>query len=262
MRKIKEAKAALEAEARENAKKEAQETKKKLEERAQREQETGMKAPGKAPEVIDPQEAKPLPKAQRNFTDPESRIMRDGAHKGSFVQAYNCQIAVDDGAQIIVAIDVTQQANDKEQLISMAEKIIENCGELADTISADAGYFSEEAVLAPLLKETNLLVPPNREKRTLAQAEEDKKKIPKKTAAEAMRAKLSSPEDKALYRMRKAIVEPVFGQIKEIRGYRRFLFRGLEAVKEEFALISLTHNLLKLFRSGKHCCRQEAAYAG
>lgn len=260
LRKIQEAKAALEFEANQAAEKEAQETEKKLEARTILELETGKKARGKAPEIDDPKDARPLPTAQKNFTDPESRIMPDGAHKGSFVQAYNCQIAVDSESQIIVAFDVTHQANDKKQLVPMAEKVIENCGRLAETTSADAGYFSEEAITSPLLNETNLLVPPGRQKRgqpttddaqILTEAEQNSKK----SATDEMKKKLATDEGKDLYRMRKAIVEPVFGQLKEIRGYRRFFFRGKEVVKREFALISLTHNILKLFRSGKHMAK-------
>ena len=142
----------------------------------------------------------------------------------------------------------------------MAEKIVENCGRLADAISADAGYFSEEAITSPVLKDTNLLVPPGRERRIKSTTEEaqtskEPKKPPKSPAAEEMKKKLATDDGKDLYRMRKAIVEPVFGQLKEIRGFRRFSFRGHELVSQEFSLISLGHNLLKLFRSGKHMAK-------
>ena len=117
LKKIREAKAALEAEAKERAQAEAAEVQAKLEERARREAETGKKVSGKAPEVPDPGKAEPDDKAQSNFTDPESRIMPDGGHKGAFVQGYNAQIAVDANAQIIVACDVTQQTHDKRPLV-------------------------------------------------------------------------------------------------------------------------------------------------
>lgn len=249
LQKIRAAKQALEAEAQEKARLKAEETnrRKKALDNVDINNETNV-------EVTAYEDAIPSPKSQKNFTDSESRIMPDSANKGSFVQAYNCQIAVDDESQIIVALDVTQQANDKQQLIPMAGKVIENCGQPPETISADAGYFSEEAVSSELFKETNLLVPPNRTKREKTLVEEASDSGSKKLVAKTMRSKLCEVSNKELYSRRKAIVEPVFGQIKEIRGYRRFLSRGLKAVKSEFTLISLTHNLLKLFRSKKQYC--------
>jgi len=250
LKKIREAKAVLEANARAAAEAKAREAKAKLEERAKKQAETGIGSGGRPPTVPDVEAAKPDDKAQRNFTDPESRIMPDGANKGAFVQAYNAQIAVDSMAQVIVAITVTQQTNDKLQLVPMAEKIIENVGRLADVTSADAGYFSEAAVTNLTLAGTNLLVPPDRLKRHESVQPTDA------TAGEiaptpiaTMRAKVRSAVGHALYKMRKAIVEPVFGQIKGVRGLRRFSMRGLAAVEGEWSLIALTHNLLKLWRS-------------
>ncbi|MBI4705055.1 MAG: transposase [Deltaproteobacteria bacterium] len=190
----------------------------------------------------------PEAKAQRNFTDPESRIMPDGANKGSFVQGYNAQIAVDAEAQVIVAAELTQSPNDARQLVPMAQAIVENVGKLAETTSADAGYFSAEAVEHPALARTNLLVPPDRLKHGIEPAQGSP--APTASAAQRMRHKLASGPARALYKMRKAIVEPVFGQIKEVRGLRRLLLRGFAAARAEFRLIALTHNLLKLFRSG------------
>ena len=247
--KIREAKAALEREAKEKAEAKAAEVAEKLAERAREEAETGNKARGPEPKAPDPEQAAPEPKAQRNFTDPESRIMPDGANKGAFIQGYNAQIAVDGEAQIIVAALVTQTPNDVQQLVPMAAAIVANVGQLAETTSADAGYFSANNVDHPALANTNLLVPPNRQKHgsepIVAPLEDNA------SAAQRMRHKLSNEEDRALYKQRKAIVEPVFGQIKEARGLRRFLLRGLEAVRAEFDIIALTHNLLKLFRSGE-----------
>jgi transposase len=248
LEKIRAAKAALEAEARAEAEVRAAEVKAKLEERAKKEAETGKKAAGKTPAVPDTEYAKPDPTQQRNFTDPESRIMPDGANKGAFVQGYNAQIAVDAEAQIIVAIEVTQEANDKRELVPMAAAIEANVGELAQTTSADAGYFSEQAVEHPALAATNLRVPPTRQKHGEAPAPGSD--APTASAADRMRRKLASEEGRGLYKMRKAIVEPVFGQIKAVRGLRQFLMRGLTAARGEFALIALTHNLLNLFRSG------------
>jgi transposase len=251
--KIREAKAALEQEAKEKAARQAEEAAAKRAEREREAAEKGKKATGPKPEPSDPEQAVPDPKAQRNFTDPESRIMPDGANKGAFIQAYNAQIAVDAEAQVIVAVIVTQQANDVRQLVPMAEAIVQNVGALATTTSADAGYFSEHNVEHKALTGTNLLVPPNRQKHGEAPALAALD--PDALAAERMRHKLASPEGRNLYKMRKAIVEPVFGQLKDARFFRQFLLRGVEAVTAEFSLMALTHNLLKLFRSGARAPR-------
>jgi transposase len=247
LRKIREAKAALEREAKEKAAAKAAEAQRKLAERAPAE--TGQAPSGPAPQAPDPEHAVPEAKAQRNFTDPESRIMPDGANKGAFVQGYNAQIAVDAEAQVIVAAELTQSPNDARQLVPMAQAIVENVGALAATTSADAGYFSAEAVAHPALAATNLLVPPHRQKHGIEPAPGSAD--PSASAAQRMRHKLMSAEARALYKMRKAIVEPVFGQIKEVRGFRRLLLRGFAAARAEFRLIALTHNLLKLFRSAR-----------
>jgi len=249
LRKIREAKASLEQEAKEKAAAKAAEVEQKLAEREREQAETGRKHSGPVPKMPDPEKAEPKEKAQRNFTDSESRIMPDGANKGSFVQGYNAQIAVDAGSQVIVAAELTQAPNDKQQLVPMAQAIIENVGQLAETTSADAGYFSAEAVGHPALAATNLLVPPDRQKHSDEPAQGSP--APEASAAQRMRHKLTDPKAKALYKMRKAIVEPVFGQIKEARGLRRFLLRGFAAARNEFRLIASTHNLLKLFRSGR-----------
>jgi transposase len=261
LKKIQEAKAALEAEAKAKAEAQAAEAKAKLEERARKEQETGKKTGGKPPEVPNADEAKPDPKAQRNFTDPESRIMPDGANKGSFMQGYNAQIAVDAEAQIIVAAEVTQDANDKKQLEPMACAILASVGELAEVTSADAGYFSEATIERVEAMGTELLVPPNRQKHGASGAEPvaSSASSPDSTSFSArMREKLQTKASNALYRMRKAIVEPVFGQIKSVRGLRRFALRGLANARAEWRLIAMTHNLLKLFR---HAPRALAAAA-
>jgi transposase len=259
LQKIREAKAALEEQAREQARTLAAEVEAKLAERAQKEAETGKKTTGPKPEAPSPDKAKPDAKAQRNFTDPESRIMPDGAHKGAFLQGYNAQIAVDATAQIIVACDVTQQTNDKKQLVPMATRILANVGRLADVTSADAGYFSEAAVDEATLASTQLLVPPNREKHGVV--DPTVQLAHNASASERMRHAVGTPVGRALYRMRKAIVEPVFGQIKEARAFRRFLLRGVHAVKAEFAFLALTHNLLKLFRHAPRLATPRLAVA-
>jgi transposase len=251
LRKIREAKAALEAAARAQAEQAAAQAREKLAARAQHEAETGKKLGGRPPQVPDPEHAQPAPTAQRNFTDPESRIMKDGATKG-FEQAYNAQAVVDSTAQIIVAAAVTQEANDKQQLQPMLEQVKENCGRLPEKASADAGYFNTEHLTDETLSTVDLYVPPDRQQHGAAPTT-----LPAPTAADAsvagqMRQKLKTAAGQAVYKWRKAIVEPVFGQTKEARGFRRFSFRGLTKVAAEWDLITLTHNLLKLWRAQPH----------
>ena len=243
--KIRAAKADLEAEAKVAAAEAAAGAQTKLAARERQTRETGRKPKGPTPTVPDPAQATPAPTAQRNFTDPESRIMKDGATK-SYVQAYNAQAAVDGTAQVIVAAAVTQAANDKQQLVPMLAQAEGNCGARPVAASADAGYFSEAAVTDSALQGVALYVPPDRQKH----GEAPPPPADDGTARSAMRAKLQTAAGHAIYALRKAIVEPVFGQIKGIRGFRRFSVRGVVKVQAEWALICLTHNLLKLFRAG------------
>ena len=263
LRKIREAKASLEAEAKEQAKAAAAAVEAKLEERKQREQETGKKTPGRAPQVVNVAEAKPKAKAQRNFTDPESRIMKDGA-TGSFEQSYNAQIAVDGQAQIIVAATLTQAANDKQQLVPVLAEVKTNIGRLPEKVTADAGYFSTEAVTSEALSSVDLYVTPDSGKQT---EEELATESPPPTELELdvkarMRGKVKSASGREIYKQRKMIVEPVFGQVKEVRGFRRFSFRGLQKNDAEWSLICLTHNLLKLFRRGSWLATRSRSNAG
>jgi transposase len=255
LRKIREAKASLEAEAKEQAKAAAAAVEAKLAERKQREEETGKKTRGRVPQAVNVEEAKPEAKAQRNFTDPESRIMKDGA-TGSFEQSYNGQIAVDSQAQIIVAATLTQAANDKQQLVPVLAEVKTNVGRLPEKVTADSGYFSTAAVTSEALSSVDLYVTPDGSKKT-EQVEEGCTESPSATELDQdvqtrMRDKLKSESGRTVYKQRKMIVEPVFGQIKEVRGFRRFSFRGLHKNEAEWSLICLTHNLLKLFR-GKSC---------
>lgn len=247
LRKIREAKAALEQEAKEKAEAAATAAQAKIAERQRYEAETGQKAKGRAPTVPEPAQAHPPAKAQRNFTDPDSRIMKDGATK-AFEQAYNAQVAVDSQAQIIVAAAVTQEANDKQQLVPMLLAVEDNVGQLPQKASADAGFFSEANLTAQAVEGVDLYVPPERQPHTASGAVGPETVPAEGWVREQMRHKLQTPEGQAVYKLRKAIVEPVFGQIKEVRGFRRFSFRGLVPVAAEWTLICLTHNLLKLFR--------------
>ena len=245
LRKIKEAMKSLDADSKAKADVKREEI--RLKEQALEKE--GRKRKGKKPK--DPSD-KPEPKAQYNFTDPESRIMKDGASK-SFEQAYNCQAAVDEESQIIIATKVTQQANDKRQLEPLVEEIKKNTdGETPEKLSADSGYFSESNVEYLEGECVDGYIATNRQKHGDAPELAGCGRIAKDaTKQERMTRKLRTKKGRETYSKRKQIVEPVFGQIKETRGFRRFLLRGLENVSAEWDLICLTHNLLKLFRSGR-----------
>jgi transposase len=162
LEKIREAKAALEQEAREAAEKKQAEVAAQLKEREKQERERGRKFGGRAPQAPDPQTAKPEPQAQRNFTDPESPIMKDGATK-EFVQAYNAQAAVDSHAQVIVGAAVTQEGNDKKQLVPMLKEVKVQMGIPPQRATADNGYFSEPNLTDAQLREIELFVAPDRQ---------------------------------------------------------------------------------------------------
>lgn len=231
------------------------EAKRALEEDARREAEekqrrdNGKKPPengGSGPSVA--RDVKPEPKKQRNFTDPDSRIMRDSATK-AFEQAYNAQAGVDCDSQVIVTADVTQQTNDKQQLVPMLEQVEENLGEIPDRVLADPGYFSEENVESVVRGFVEPFIPRDRSKHSDAPEPTPRGRIPQDLSlVDRMLRKLKTKAGKATYSKRKESVEPVFGQIKQVRGIRAFLLRGLEKVKGEWKLVCLTHNILKLWR--------------
>ena len=250
LKKIREAKQALEQAAKEQAEHKRKEAEQKLAEREEEEQRTGKKKGGRKPEPCDPEQAKPDDTAQRNFVDPESRMMPDGANKGSFVQGYNAQIAVDSASQVIVAAEITQETNDKKQLIPMIAQIATNLDQKPEKVSADTGYFSEANVTDESVQGVDLYVATGRDKHS--GVEETRSDPPRADASpkETMRSKLRSEAGRAVYKRRKAIVEPVFGQIKEQRGFRRFSLRGKQNVSREWKLVCAVSNLLKLFRAG------------
>src|ERR1022692_3430725 len=196
-------------------------------------------------------EAKPEAKAQYNFTDPESRIMKSNE---GFVQAYNGQIAVEPEFQRIVGQLVTQAGNDKEQVQPMVQAVEEQSGQLPAELLADAGYCSDsnleylESEAEPE-KQIDAYVATGRQKHSAAPADCPRGPLPKgATRVDRMRRKLQTKVGAAVYARRKAIVEPVFGQIKQVRGFRRFSLRGLIKVQGEWALMCLTHNILKMYR--------------
>ena len=191
----------------------------------------------------------PTAKAQRNFTDPDSRIMK-GPEK-QFIQGYNAQVAVDSDTQVIVAADVTNQAADAPHLVPMVSQVITNTGEEPDEVSADAGYFSENNVNWLLAKKINPYIPPDK----LPHRERRQRKSPRgprpRTLREQMRRKLQMKRHFKRYQKREQSVEPVFGQIKAVRGFRQFHLRGLEKVRGEWLLACTAHNLLKLYAARK-----------
>jgi transposase len=208
-------------------------------ERAAKEQERGGKLPGREPKALD---GVPDDKAQSNFTDPDSRIMKT---KDGYEQAYNAHAAVDAESQVIVSHDVTATQNDGAELESMVDQIEANVGARPEQLSADAGYCSEENLAALDAREIDAYVATGRQKHgsASATAHPQKKQGP---LASAMREKLRAGGWDSPYRKRKHTVEPVFGQIKEARGFRRFLLRGRKAVQGEWSLLCTVHNLLKL----------------
>jgi transposase len=242
LRTIRAAKAALEQEAKEQATATAAAAEAKRAAQAQR-MGSAHGAPVKVP---DPAQARPAPRAQRNFTDPDSRIMKDNASK-EFIQGYNAQIAVDGHAQVIVACAVTQAAPDVEQFVPLLRQVAGHLGAVPAIVTADAGYFSEANLTAPVVGATECYVPPDRQR---ADAEPARGR-PRHAVSEAMRAKLQTAAGRAIYGRRKTLPEPVFGQIKQARGFRRLWLRGVRKVDAEWAIICLTHNLLKLFRHAR-----------
>jgi transposase len=250
LKKIREAKQALDQAAKEQAGRKHEEAKQKKAEREEEEKRTGKKKRGRKPKPCDPEQAKPDDTAQRNFTDPESRIMPDGGNKGAFVQGYNAQIAVDSASQVIVAAEVTQETNDKKQLLPMIARIAINLDKKPEKVSADTGYFSEANVTDEQVKDIDLYVATKRDKHSDAVEPSSDPPQDDASPSEEMREKLRSKAGRTVYKMRKAIVEPVFGQIKEQRGFRRFSLRGKLNVSREWKLVCAVSNLLKLFRAG------------
>jgi transposase len=184
----------------------------------------------------------PAPKAQRNFTDPESRIMKgpDG-----FVQAYNAQLAVDAASQVIVAEHVTAAPTDVQALPPLLAQIKANTGRQAREISADAGYCSTANLQELQRRHIRGYIAVGRQRHG-QRAPEAPRALPPGLPLAAMRARLKRAGHRSRYRLRKVTVEPVFGQIKAARGFRQFLLRGLAKVQGEFSLVATAHNLLKL----------------
>jgi len=234
-----------ELERRETRLKKIKEAKRALEQRARQK----AVAEGK-----EPKQAEPKDKDQYNFTDPESRIMK-GAD--GFVQAYNAQAAVEPAFQLIVGQMVTQATNDKEQLIPMLATIEEQSGQRPVDVLADSGYCSEknlEELDSEQKPERRVIgyIATERQKHDEYKEPCPRGRLPKgATRVDRMKRKLKTKAGKAVYAARKTIVEPVFGQIKQARGFRQFLLRGIHKVRGEWSLLCLTHNILKIY----HLCQ-------
>jgi len=187
----------------------------------------------------------PAPKEQRNFTDPESQIM--GTRGKDIVQGYNGQAAVDAHSQVIVAQDLSNAATDTRALPAMVKQIKANTGRQAGELSADAGYCSEGNLAVLARHKIRAYVATGRQRHGEASARGRSPRGGPRTRA--MRTRLARAGYRGRYRLRKQTVEPVFGQIKQARGFRQFLLRGLEKARGEWSLICTAHNLLKLAKT-------------
>jgi len=245
--KLREAKAALEAEVRAAA--EAKKAEREAKEAARAAEGKG-KLGGRKP--ADPDTVLPKEKAQRNFTDPDSRIMKGG--NGEWVQGYNGQAAVDSDNQVIVACDLDNMAADAPYLPEMIDQVIENTGAVPDTLTADPGYFSNANVEQLEGQGIEALIPPDRQRHgTPAEPAEPlpEEELAGMTVANRMRHRVSTAAGRAAYAKRKCTVEPTFGQIKGCPGspgFRGFLRRGLEKCRQEWSWMCAAHNIGKYIR--------------
>ncbi len=241
--KIQEAKKALETQALEAA---------RVEEARRDTQEEERRAAGETVRPRKPVDTAPKPKAQYNFTDPESKIMKV-SNKG-FDQCGNAQ-AVANEEQIIIAADVTPQANDKQQVVPMVKQSQENLQaagveEKIGALDADTGYFSEENVSYLEGEQIDAHMATERLKHHEKIPLVPKGRPPKDlTAQQRMARKLRTKKGRETYAKRKGMIEPIFGQIKQARGFRQFLLRGMKKMRGEWSLVCMTHNLLKLFQA-------------
>lgn len=195
-------------------------------------------------------EDEPKPKAQRNFTDPDSRIMLSSDK--AFIQAYNCHAAVDSDSQVILLAQVSQTAADQGQLLPLVEQVTLEQKQTPKVVSSDAGYWKESDIELLEANDIEPLVAPKRVKHSeWRQMKAPRGRIPKDlTRKERMLRKLSTQRGRAEYGKRKTTAEPVFGQIKEALGFRQFLLRGHRKVQGEWSLVCMANNILKLMRSG------------
>ncbi len=188
----------------------------------------------------------PKANAQRNFTDPDSHILKGG---DGWIQGYNCQAAVDGDHQIIVAVGVSNQASDQQHFVPMLERIVANTGQLPGKMIADEGYCSTSNIEASEQRGLDAYLSTSRQSHG-KRPRPSRGPAPRDLDARGrMDRKLRSKAGQAIYALRKIIAEPVFGQIKGARGLDRFLLRGLEKVDGEWTLMAITHNIGKLHRA-------------
>jgi len=248
LEKIRQAKAELEAQARAAAEAEAEGKARAAAEdkrKAEGGKKTGASASLKAGKPATPPKAEPDGKAQRNFTDPESRILktRDG-----YIQGYNAQAAVDGEDQVIVAHTLTNSSSDQAQLAPLLDRTRANLGRNPDEVSADAGYCSAANLRTVKRRRIDGYIATGRQKHGTRSATAKRPLAPGSLIAK-MSTKLKRAGYRSRYRLRKQIVEPVFGQIKQAPGFRQFLLRGIVKVSAEWALICTAHNLVKLAKA-------------
>jgi hypothetical protein len=245
---IAEAKAKIEARADERLEREQAEHQSKLAARAEQEKRTGKKPRGRPPE---PPTGGVQDKEQANLTDEDSRIMKVAG--GGFDQCYNAQAVVATGSMLIVATEVTQATNDKGQLMPMIQKLQGLPKELgrAKRILADSGYFSERNVEQSVAAKIEPLIAMGRTRHHVSWkqrfAAAPKSPPDSATALQKMAYRLKTPRGRKLYALRKQTPEPVFGIIKSVMGYRQCLLRGLESVRGEWNLVSLSWNIKRMF---------------
>jgi transposase len=234
LEKIRQAKAALEAEAKAAAAEEERRRKQAEQKRLAEDRKKSGRTPA-------PPKTQPDGKTQRNFTDPQSRILKT---KDGYIQGYNAQAAVDGTVQIIVAHGLTHSMSDHDQLVPLMDGVEQNLGRKPKEVSADTGYLSEANLAALADRKIGAYIATGRAKHP-----DKAKRAITGLRSKAMRDKLRRAGWRSRYRLRKQIVEPVFGQIKQARGFTQFLLRGVEKVKAEWALICTGHNLTKLAKA-------------
>ena len=241
---IKTAKAKIEERAAERYQKEQADYQEKMDKRKAKEKTSGKKPGGKAPK---PPTEGPLPKEQINLTDEESRIMPTSG--GGFDQAYNAQASVENDSRLIVHQHVTQNTNDKQEIVPAIKWFTQHPGLRPASILADAGYFSDENVKAC---ERETIIPyisfgKEQHNQPLQQRFKEADPLPENpTSVEKMKHRLQTLEGKQIYAKRKSTVEPVFGIIKHVMGFRQFMLRGFEKAQGEWNLICIAYNLKRL----------------
>ena len=247
IRKIKEIQERLRTEKEEKVRSQEE----KLNMRKAQEESTGKKKRGRKPKSVEAVEEEASENLKGNLTDSDSRVMKTA--KG-YLQGYNAQATASED-QIILSAEITQECNDKNQLIPMLEKTKENLDAVDSnieigTLLADAGYFSRKNLDSITADDPDLLVAVSKEWKT-RKAQKDGKEIPLPlTPVSAMENKLLTPRGKELYKKRSITIEPIFGHIKEVLRFGRFMRRGLEACDSEWKMVCIAHNLLKLWRYG------------